>query len=232
MELVKVSREGKVSLMEALDIEPRRHRIISLVGAGGKTTLIYELARELRDRGITVAVTTTTHMGAEGRYGFKPIGQVCGEKKIKGISREFPAKLLETHDAVLVEADGSRRLPFKVPEEHEPVLAEKTDLVIGVAGASAVGQTFAQACCRCERACACLGRGEEDGITPGDLVKALTAPWGQRKGVSGEYRYVISQGDLLLPGQMEEISLATEEIGGEKGKGCLLSVWEQWYCEI
>ena len=43
-------------LCDLLDIRPG---ITALIGGGGKTTLMYHLARELRARG-TVAVTTTT----------------------------------------------------------------------------------------------------------------------------------------------------------------------------
>ena len=43
-------------LCELLDIRPG---VTALIGGGGKTTLMYHLARELRERG-TVAVTTTT----------------------------------------------------------------------------------------------------------------------------------------------------------------------------
>jgi probable selenium-dependent hydroxylase accessory protein YqeC len=34
-----------------------------VVGAGGKTTLVYRMATEARARGLSVLVTTTTHMG-------------------------------------------------------------------------------------------------------------------------------------------------------------------------
>ena len=43
-------------LCDLLDIRPG---VTALIGGGGKTTLMYHLARELRERG-TVAVTTTT----------------------------------------------------------------------------------------------------------------------------------------------------------------------------
>ncbi len=37
-------------------------KVISIVGAGGKTTLVHELSKEYRRRGQSVLVTTTTHM--------------------------------------------------------------------------------------------------------------------------------------------------------------------------
>ena len=40
-------------------------KVISIVGAGGKTTLVHKLAREYHRRGKGVLVTTTTHMYVE-----------------------------------------------------------------------------------------------------------------------------------------------------------------------
>ena len=37
--------------------------VVAVVGAGGKTTLVYALAAEARAAGLRVLVTTTTHMG-------------------------------------------------------------------------------------------------------------------------------------------------------------------------
>ena len=47
-----------MTLKEALDIKPGE--IISLVGGGGKTTLMFALARELASTGNGIITTTTT----------------------------------------------------------------------------------------------------------------------------------------------------------------------------
>lgn len=47
---------------EIIEYEKKRPRIISVVGAGGKTTLIYRLAEELKRKGLHVLITTTTKM--------------------------------------------------------------------------------------------------------------------------------------------------------------------------
>ena len=67
------------SLCNAVGILPGRDKIISVVGAGGKTTTCYRLAKELALLGQKVIVTTTTHMwkstedfvewNAESEYG-------------------------------------------------------------------------------------------------------------------------------------------------------------------
>ena len=45
-------------LCDLLDIRPG---VTALIGGGGKTTLMYHLARELRERG-TVAAVSYTHL--------------------------------------------------------------------------------------------------------------------------------------------------------------------------
>lgn len=50
------------SLMKALKMDINKKQVISFVGGGGKTSLIYELGKELSKLGKKVIVTTTTHM--------------------------------------------------------------------------------------------------------------------------------------------------------------------------
>ena len=45
------------------DLGLGRTDVVAVAGAGGKTTLVYRLAREAREAGLRVLVTTTTHMG-------------------------------------------------------------------------------------------------------------------------------------------------------------------------
>ena len=51
-----------MDIWEKLRLEPDCHRVVALVGAGGKTSTLYALAREARAAGLTVIVTTTTHI--------------------------------------------------------------------------------------------------------------------------------------------------------------------------
>src|SRR5262245_56788606 len=50
--------EMTMHLAEALDL--RRGEMAALIGAGGKTTTMFRLAKELRDEGRKVLATTTT----------------------------------------------------------------------------------------------------------------------------------------------------------------------------
>ncbi|MCQ2567048.1 MAG: putative selenium-dependent hydroxylase accessory protein YqeC [Mogibacterium sp.] len=50
------------NITDALRLELPDHAVVSVVGAGGKTSLIFAWARQLADSGKKVIVTTTTHM--------------------------------------------------------------------------------------------------------------------------------------------------------------------------
>lgn len=77
-------------LIEALNIDINKKNIISFVGSGGKTSLIYELGNELSKLGKKVIVTTTTHM-------FMPQNNVVLTGKIDDIIR-----LLDSENMITV----------------------------------------------------------------------------------------------------------------------------------
>lgn len=56
------------SLWEALSLESVPHSVISLVGAGGKTSTMFRLAEECRAGGRRVIVTTSTHIFCPDSY--------------------------------------------------------------------------------------------------------------------------------------------------------------------
>ena len=163
--------------------------IISVVGSGGKTTLIKKLARQYRSQGKTVLVTTTTHMLIEDGTlltddaetilaALKETGYVMAGvpegPKIKGLSQATFQNLCAAADVVLVEADGSKGLPLKYPNDTEPVIPDNTDEIIVVCGLNALGQPAKDVCHRLERVQVCLGIGETTPITPVHIQKLLT----------------------------------------------------------
>lgn len=197
--------ERHLRLQHLLRIDPIENRVLAFVGGGGKTTLIYELAKEFESVGKRVLVTTTTHMKepTEAWEAAHTVGIPCEEQpgKIKGASAEEYRKWKEQCDILLVEADGAKRKPLKAPAEHEPVIPRDADMVIGIAGASAIGKTIAEGCHRAELVGKLLGKSIDEKITEEDLVKVLKSEQGQKKQVSQEYRMVIGQADLLTEKQ-------------------------------
>lgn len=186
-------------------------RVIALVGGGGKTSLMYALARRGAALGRSTVVTTTTHIFRpeddslcrsleecrrrwdSGQYAVW--GQDNGSIKLSSLSAEAFAQAL-TADVVLVEADGARRLPCKAPAEHEPQIPEQADLVIGVAGMSALGKQISECCFRPELVAQLLGVEENHRLTARDLAAVLSSPQGARKNVqSRPYFAVLNQCD-------------------------------------
>lgn len=194
------------SIIDALDIE--KNKIISVVGGGGKTSLIFALADEFVKSGKKVIVTTTTKM-----YEREDMCLFCQKEKIiKSLNENkfaFVGKraengkitadfddiddILDLCDILLIESDGSHHLPFKVPNENEPQIYPKTDIVIGVCGLSSLGKEIKYVCHRKEEAVNVLGKNESDVINEKDISFILSSTLGQMKNVNCEYRFFISQ---------------------------------------
>jgi probable selenium-dependent hydroxylase accessory protein YqeC len=131
--------------------------IITVVGAGGKTTVCKTLGEALTRMGQTVLLTTTTHilpppgvpLTVGGIHSVAPAApltaaakETSADGKLKGFSGEEIDALSKKglFDAVIVEADGAKGLPLKAPEAWEPVYPQDTSLAIGVIGLSSLGQ--------------------------------------------------------------------------------------------
>lgn len=137
----------------------RKGDIVSIVGAGGKTTLMYSLAEELRC-GSKVLVTTTTkiYMPEKEDYDFAIIGEgnrnefdkgdgiyihgklVNDENKIIGLSENILEREVPFFDYILIEADGSKKKPIKGWKDNEPVVVNRTTKTIGVISIEVIGQ--------------------------------------------------------------------------------------------
>lgn len=168
-----------MELRELLEIGPG---LTALIGGGGKTTLMYTMAEELRRRG-TVLVTTSTHIQRPEQYptlltadaaavtaALATHGVVCvagetaeGKLCAPALSFELLAALA---DFVLVEADGSKRLPQKAHAPHEPVIPPNACRTVYVVGADGFGHPIREVCHRPERYAALCGAAEDDIVTP------------------------------------------------------------------
>ena len=181
----------KSSMYQAFQIDLSKKQVIAVVGAGGKTTSISHLAKELVSLGKRVVITTTTHMFLPtecgvlvedqdevlrvlSAKGFVVVGVPCEEGKMTKVSESFFEWLCTIADYVLVEADGSKRLPIKVPEKHEPVLPVATDWMIVVAGLSCLNRSLKECCHRWQLAMEILSCQENSKVTPANVAKLLS----------------------------------------------------------
>lgn len=150
-------------LAEAFDL--LASEIISLVGGGGKTTLMFQMAGELVKCGKTVITTTTTRIMApahaespcliveedeerlferleEGIGKHRHVTVAClrpGDGKLKGLLPETVDKIvhLKLANYIINEADGAKRKPVKAPNATEPVIPSATSLVVALVGMDA-----------------------------------------------------------------------------------------------
>ena len=159
--------------------------VTAVIGSGGKTSLLYQLAEELRSYG-TVLLATTTHImrpnccpfaatAAELRAGFTHSPVVCaGSYNPEGklTAPDFPGWQYAA-DFVLVEADGSKRLPAKAHAAWEPVLPPERNRTVCVFGASALGQPIQDAAHRPELYASLAEVPPEAVITPAIAARVL-----------------------------------------------------------
>ena len=196
---------------------------ICLVGGGGKTTVMYELAAALAACGSKVLMLTSTHIlqPADGSFAADAAAvhnlwqqrryAVIGTPELStGKLTAPPQDLYEAlqlqADVILCEADGSRHHPCKVPAEHEPVLLPDSDIVLAVAGMDALGRPLAQACQRPQLAAALLGCSAEKIIDAQMLVALLLSEQGARKNVGTRGFYIVlNKCDLISAAQQEEM---------------------------
>lgn len=133
-------------MLEGLDI--KKDDIITITGAGGKSSLMLFLARELAQRG-RVLVTTTTKIFAPERENFEELivegkkirgkfkniciyGKEIINGKIEGLSEEEIMNIKDNFDFVLIEGDGAKRKILKSWNNYEPCIPTITTKVIGV----------------------------------------------------------------------------------------------------
>lgn len=129
--------------------------IVAVVGCGGKTSLIKQLAQQYRHTKVLVSPTTkiypmqsdvlcTTNKAAADcmpRAGVT----CCGAKnaktgKLEALDGQVLEQIMPRYDLVLLEADGSRGLPCKGWQAHEPVIPACATHTIGVVTLGGLGR--------------------------------------------------------------------------------------------
>lgn len=154
-----------MEISRLVDLQDRE--VVSIVGAGGKTTTMFRLARERIAQGRRVVTATTTMIAVpepgdtEALLVSRDWGQILRDlpallrshghvtlagfytedgTKLKGVPPELVAKIaaLPGVDNVIVEADGARGKLIKAPAPYEPVVPESTNVLIPVVSLDAV----------------------------------------------------------------------------------------------
>ncbi|NWF54583.1 MAG: putative selenium-dependent hydroxylase accessory protein YqeC [Syntrophaceae bacterium] len=144
--------------------------IISLVGGGGKTTLMFSWGREMAERQRGVILTTTTKIWEPqpsadflsfvsrdfstlrewilGHLPSSPCLLVARARLENGKLDGIPPAWIEEIEkipgvtCILAEADGAKGYSLKAPREGEPVVPLNTTLLVPVVGIDALGCTL------------------------------------------------------------------------------------------
>lgn len=208
-----------MDIIKALNIDITKKHFISIVGAGGKTTLLYYLSRKFRDMNRKILLTTTTHIymptenifdsslisddkdniikyaGSIDRSGVYLVGSsIDEESKLKGLDSDALDKLsrLNVFDLILVEADGSKNKPIKAPTEREPVVPESTTIMIGVIGLDSLGRFVDSGTVhRLEEFCCICECSKEDVIDEAMIAKLISHPRGLFKNVPDKAEKIV-----------------------------------------
>jgi probable selenium-dependent hydroxylase accessory protein YqeC len=219
--------EGAVGfLIEALGIKAKE--VISLVGAGGKTTLMFGLAQELFLSGKKVVTTTTTKIltptpGKTSSLFIDPdeekikdfvrhhldqhhhitvaIGRL-ESGKLKGISPNLVNGLWSLHgiDTIITEADGAAGRPVKAPRENEPVIPTSTTLVVAVLGVDGMGRELNEEnVYQPERVSRITGIPVGERLTDEAMALLMTHPEGIFKGIPFSSRVVSFLNKVDIP---------------------------------
>jgi len=199
---ISLAAEKQTSrLAEAFGLRPAE--VISIVGGGGKTSLMFALARELSLAGKKVISTTTTHiMKPEadespcvvleddeerlisrlkdelGRH--KHVTAACLRPeagKLRGLLPETVDKItaVKLADYIINEADGAARRPIKAPNATEPVIPDSTTLVVAVVGMDALNSPLSQEVAFRPELITCLTGLPEGGIITREVIATLVA---------------------------------------------------------
>ncbi|MCL2828957.1 MAG: selenium cofactor biosynthesis protein YqeC [Oscillospiraceae bacterium] len=151
--------------------------VVSVVGSGGKTSLLFRLAEECRDKFVLISTTTKMLRPDSGQYDWdisrgasiQPginllYGGEVGEKITAPPLGQIRA-LRPADGLTLLECDGSKGKPLKGWVDDEPVIPAFSTVTIGVLGLWALGQRVDNRTVhRIERFCRLTG------ATPGEPV--------------------------------------------------------------
>lgn len=223
-------------LKDALGLQ--NGEMLSLIGAGGKTTTLFRLAHELWEEGEKVLVTTTTKI-------FKPtkphvhklylthdlqallselaklkepviVGVGCGVDKVGkllGLPPEWFDSLKGKMDWILIEADGAAMHPFKVPAEYEPVVPSRSTTTAWVMGIKVLGQPLtSQWVHRAEWAASLLGLELGALVTQDVILRLVEHPQGCLKGIPSKSRKVALINQADSPAEVSKASALGSEL--------------------
>lgn len=141
-------------------------------------------------------------------------GTPAPHEKLTSLPEPIRSEWISDADITFLEADGAKCLPCKFPAAHEPVILPQSDIVLAVAGLSALYRPLGEVCFRAELAIEAWNRdvceygdeaypkegkrllkkvpiSKDTSLTPELLAWLLGSENGARKDISGRSFFVV-----------------------------------------
>ena len=236
--LLGASVRGAQSIYALLEDYLKPPLILTLIGGGGKTSLLYLLAEQAMKHGVMTITATTTKMYYNGQMGRRivlcPTFRDCCEavmkarcspdvftlvhdiweddsQKVTGIEPEWVDKLSAKYRDTLfiVEGDGSAGKSLKGHLPHEPVIPASTKLVIPVLGLDVLGETLNEHNVhRMDKICELCDAVYDSIVTPELIIQLVFHPEGYLRTVPKGTKVIL----LLNKGESEKCQLAGQRL--------------------
>lgn len=193
-----IGRMG-TDMLEELNL--KKQKCISFVGAGGKTSALYTCVRERLKEGQMAVALTTTKMWEPEKDFMEWQKDFCYQQleecvlrrmpepvtfgirlengKIGPVPYEVMKNLIHHGFSLFIEADGAKGKWIKVPNEYEPVVPEFCEAVVGMLNRKAIGQPFDKVAHRPRECAGFLEKNSEDLVEMKDLCRL----WTEREGI-------------------------------------------------
>lgn len=128
-------------------IKPLENDVFSITGFGGKTTVMYLIGHENKDKKVLLTTSTkifknnyyTQVIGDEAALLHKPVDGVtiiCNndkdKNKLKPLRYGTLKRIVNKFDYTLIESDGAKQFLLKGYNENEPIIYDITKTTIGV----------------------------------------------------------------------------------------------------
>lgn len=197
----------QTKLLNTLNIDLNRKEVISFVGAGGKTTTLYKLSKEISAKNKKTLISTTTKIFTPPKDNYNNLflkniktskgladssisifGEDIRDGKLIGPGKNKLESIISTgkFDFYLVESDGANRKPIKAPAHHEPVILDSTTKTVGLIGLDALGEKILDVSHRAKILGNLLNKKLSETIDSEDITKLALNRLGLFKSYRGE----------------------------------------------
>jgi len=186
----------------------RKGGFTAIVGCGGKTALMYLLAKKNNTSSVLIGTTTRIFPPSPGVFDriVMPGDFLRRETGVAlGFNGEQDGKLLpfpigeldrvrSFFDYTIFECDGSKNLPLKGWAEHEPAVPGFADVTIGVVSPCPTGEKISSKNThRLDEFCAITGAAPGDAVTPAHIASMVFHPRGMMQKAAGKKVLLINR---------------------------------------